>query len=438
MKKHYKLSPALWVLIDGSLATLTTWVAYRLSPYTEIARDGHAEHLPMGWALTAMLVLVPVIAHVLGLHDPLSPKNLRFIGSRAVAVTFVALAILVMGATLIRYARVGRYILMFVSITLPLSMMLVRRAVALWLSQPMKLLLLGEAEERQHVLGLLQQYDVRANVLHEQSDFSALRQHCRTKQIGEIVYCSMRPPTTTELDVLMDCQQDGVQISSVGLFYEKVFYRVPHDRITGLWFLMMDIGNAHSVYHVAKRLFDATFSLFNLLLLSPFLALCCLAIKLETPGPAFYSQLRVGKNGKVFRLWKLRSMYQDAEDKGAQWAAKRDSRVTRIGAVLRKTRFDEVPQFWNILQGDMSFVGPRPERPEFITEIEKQVPFYRQRHLLKPGLTGWAQINYPYGASIEDAAAKLQLDLYYIKNISLALDLQITLRTLGVVMKGAR
>jgi lipopolysaccharide/colanic/teichoic acid biosynthesis glycosyltransferase len=152
----------------------------------------------------------------------------------------------------------------------------------------------------------------------------------------------------------------------------------------------------------------------------------------------FYSQVRVGQFGRPFKIWKLRSMRSDAEKHGAQWAQQHDARVTRIGLFLRKTRLNEVPQFFNVFRGEMSFVGPRPERPEFVSGLAKEIPFYQQRHLLKPGITGWAQINYPYGATTADALNKLEYDLYYIKHASPLLDFQTILRTIGAVMKGAR
>ena len=161
-------------------------------------------------------------------------------------------------------------------------------------------------------------------------------------------------------------------------------------------------------------------------------------MRLESKGPSLYSQDRVGRFQQHFRIYKLRSMVQNAETNGAQWAAAADARVTRVGRFLRFTRLDEIPQFWNVLRGDMSLVGPRPERPEFVELLSAQIPFYSHRHVVKPGLTGWAQINYPYGASIEDANNKLKYDLYYMKRASLLLDLQIGLRTLGAMMRGSR
>ena len=167
-----------------------------------------------------------------------------------------------------------------------------------------------------------------------------------------------------------------------------------------------------------------------------FLPLVAIALLLESPGSLFYAQQRVGKNGKVFTLWKFRSMVPNAEENGAAWAQKNDPRVTKAGNILRKTFIDELPQAINILKGDMSLVGPRPERPEFVQSLSEEIPFYQIRHLVKPGITGWAQVNSPYGNSTQGALEKLQYDLYYLKNRSLMLDLDILLKTVNVVFKG--
>ena len=183
---------------------------------------------------------------------------------------------------------------------------------------------------------------------------------------------------------------------------------------------------------------DIALSLVGTLLSAPILIVAIALIKLTSRGPVFYSQKRVGVGQNVFTIWKLRSMRIDSEKSGPQWAKAKDPRVTRVGRLFRKTRIDELPQFWNILHGEMSFIGPRPERPEFVEKLAGSIPYYRQRHLIKPGLTGWAQICYQYGASEEDAREKLSYDLYYLKNASFMLDMQIILQTIGAIAKGAR
>ncbi len=186
----------------------------------------------------------------------------------------------------------------------------------------------------------------------------------------------------------------------------------------------------------AKRAVDMAASLMLVVFTSPLLLLTALLIKLESNGPVFYKQIRVGRGGQHFSIYKFRSMTVDAEKSGVQWAAGNDARVTRVGRFIRKTRIDEIPQTFNILKGEMSFVGPRPERPEFTHMLAAEIPHYNDRHLVKPGLTGWAQIRYPYGASVEDARQKLTYDLYYIKHFSFVLDLFIIIRTVKVAVKG--
>jgi exopolysaccharide biosynthesis polyprenyl glycosylphosphotransferase len=194
----------------------------------------------------------------------------------------------------------------------------------------------------------------------------------------------------------------------------------------------------HPVFNLVKRFFDVGVSLTGLVFSLPFAGVIALALKLQDGGPVFYAQTRMGFRGRPFRIFKFRSMTTEAEKNGPQWASKGDVRVTPIGRILRRTRLDELPQFWNILRGEMSFIGPRPERVEFSRDIEREVPFFRLRTLVKPGLTGWAQVNYPYGASVEDARRKLSYDLYYIKYASVFLDLVIILRTFIAMVKGAR
>jgi exopolysaccharide biosynthesis polyprenyl glycosylphosphotransferase len=185
----------------------------------------------------------------------------------------------------------------------------------------------------------------------------------------------------------------------------------------------------------AKRAMDILLAAGGLLVASPVMALLCVVIKLTSPGPIFYHQARVGQNGRGFSVHKFRSMLVNAEaGTGAVWAQSNDPRITWIGRIIRKTRFDELPQLWNVLVGDMSLVGPRPERPEFVTQLTDEIPFYGQRHVVKPGVTGWAQVRYAYGASVRDSLEKLQYDLFYIKHMSLAFDTYILFETMKTVV----
>jgi len=236
------------------------------------------------------------------------------------------------------------------------------------------------------------------------------------------------------LEGLLDCKIAGIPVLQYLGFVEREIRRVDLKRMELSWLLYSD-GFVFSILdRVLKRTLDLVVSITVLLLASPFLLTAMLAIRLEDGGPALYRQTRITRGGRAFRINKLRTMRVDAERGGAVWAAQGDARITRIGAFLRRTRLDEVPQLFNVLRGEMSFVGPRPERPDFVNMLAEAIPLYRERHVAKAGLTGWAQINYPYGASIDDARSKLSYDLYYVKNFSVLFDLLIIVQTIRVVL----
>lgn len=217
-------------------------------------------------------------------------------------------------------------------------------------------------------------------------------------------------------------------------FYEKITGKIPVTDLERSWFFENLSQKNNDWFQIIKRIYDLFFAILFGLISLVFLPFLALLIKLESNGPLIYKQKRVGLGGKEFYAYKFRSMKKDAEkNTGAQWAKEKDARITKIGKIIRKTRIDEIPQFWNIIKGEMSFVGPRPERPEFVEILKQEIPFYNERHLIKPGLTGWAQINFPYGASIEDAKEKLQYDLFYVKNQSIALDISIILKTINTI-----
>jgi exopolysaccharide biosynthesis polyprenyl glycosylphosphotransferase len=217
--------------------------------------------------------------------------------------------------------------------------------------------------------------------------------------------------------------------------WESLWSKLPPYLLDGHWFVansrFQDVNSLR-----IKRLMDGLISILLLIFLFPLLLLVAAAIKLDSPGKIFYSQLRTGKNGKPFKVYKFRSMHENAEKGGAQWASLRDNRITRSGYWLRILRIDELPQLWNVLKGEMSLIGPRPERPEFDAKLKEVIPYYELRYLIKPGISGWAQVLYRYGASVEDSYEKLAYDLYYIKNYSLWLDLVIFFKTIAVVLGG--
>lgn len=227
-----------------------------------------------------------------------------------------------------------------------------------------------------------------------------------------------------------------VSIEEGASFYERLTGRVSLDMIRPSWLIFSGRGRQARIAGLFRDVMHRLVALIGGLLSIPVALLAMLLIKIESPGPVLYKQERVGKNGKAFTIMKFRSMRVDAEKAGPVWASTGDDRATRVGRVIRKIRVDEIPQFWNILRGEMSFVGPRPERPHFVSQLALEIPYYDQRHLIAPGLTGWAQIKYPYGASVEDARQKLQYDLYYIKNQSLVLDAIILFETIKIILFG--
>ncbi|MDH4161666.1 MAG: TIGR03013 family PEP-CTERM/XrtA system glycosyltransferase [Nitrospirota bacterium] len=244
------------------------------------------------------------------------------------------------------------------------------------------------------------------------------------------------------LTALVDAKMKGVEVYDMPDLYEEITGKLPADHIGDAWMAYARFkGVRRNLYTLhLKRIMDILQSVLGLILSLPIAIIAAIAIKLDSRGPVLYQQARMGKNECIFTLCKFRSMRSDAEDGAAVWASPDDPRITRVGMFLRKTRIDEIPQMWNVLKGEMSFIGPRPERPEFIAQLKKEVPFYSFRHAVQPGITGWAQVNYRYGASKEDALEKLHYDLYYIKNLSFTLDMHVLLKTIRVVLfgKGAR
>lgn len=260
-------------------------------------------------------------------------------------------------------------------------------------------------------------------------------------EIDEIVVAVDDRRRDFPLDELLDCKMSGIDVIDVQSFFERETSKIKVDILHPSWLIFSDGFGQFAWSAFVKRGADIFFSLLLLLLTLPIMVAAAIAVRSEDGGPILFRQIRVGKDGKLFRIVKFRSMRIDAEGDGkARWATQNDDRITRIGRLIRKVRIDELPQVFNVLKGDMSFVGPRPERPEFVEKLAEKIPYFNERHRVKPGITGWAQICYPYGASEEDALEKLQFDLFYAKNHSFMLDLTVLLQTVEVILfgKGAR
>lgn len=284
--------------------------------------------------------------------------------------------------------------------------------------------------------------DAGSNGRAEAGPFSAweltadrLRHLTSEESISELVIADPaieNEPTLVE--AILDCKARGIRVRDSVAMYERLFHKVRLESLTPRRVLYSEDAAVSDTYLFLKRTLDILLSLPMLLLAAPIMLLAAIAVRLESSGSAIFSQERVGLRGKPFRIYKLRSMREDAEANGPQWAGKKDDRVTRVGAFLRRHHIDELPQLVNVLRGDMSLIGPRPERPCFVEMLSERIPYYGLRHHAKPGVSGWAQVEYEYGDSVEDAWEKLQYDLYYTRNASLRLDFVILLKTVKAVL----
>jgi sugar transferase (PEP-CTERM system associated) len=264
-----------------------------------------------------------------------------------------------------------------------------------------------------------------------------LARFCVDNNVDEVVVASIERRGQLPVADLLACKFQGIKITEYASFWERESGQLDPDEINPSWMLFSDGFGRGSLRGLVRRTFDIVVSGIVLVMTLPITIPTALLVILESKGPIFYRQERVGLRGKPFMVLKFRSMATDAEKDGPRWAAKNDARVTRVGNFIRKVRIDEIPQVINVLRGDMAFVGPRPERPVFVDSLAKKIPFYNERHVIKPGITGWAQINYPYGATEHDAKMKLSYDLYHIKNGSLFLDIIIMMQSIKVVIWNA-
>lgn len=269
---------------------------------------------------------------------------------------------------------------------------------------------------------------------------SPLLDYCRENQVSEIVIAVQERRGMMPIDELLDCKLSGIPIYDFMTFMERETGRCDLNDLRPSWFIFAEGFTGGAIQQSVKRGLDLVLSVVLLILTLPLIGATALAIRVESPGPVFYKQKRVGLNGQVFDIIKFRSMAVDAEAGGAVWAARNDPRITSVGRIIRKFRIDELPQIINVVRGDMSFVGPRPERPEFVAQLTEKLGYYSERHRVKPGITGWAQLHYIYSDSIEGGLTKLQYDLYYVRHYSLLLDLFIVIQTVRVILwpSGAR
>jgi len=424
-------------MLDMILGAAAILIAYALQPHFVFGWESSNPAQP--GAYPAALIypwFVLVGMHMVGLHDPLGDRRRWFALMRVVFGVAIALALCLFFLYVIALQQIGRSILARTAI---LSVLFMEGArVVLWkLSSNMarRIGCLMPSERLVRFKALVDGNPIPFDLILPEAgeEPGAIADFFVRERVDEVVVSreSLR-------EVWLACLNRGVQVADVAVFVEREFYKVSCDDVDVAWFLAIDLKWNHPFYHRLKRMLDLVVASVGVVLSAPIVAVAAAATIMDSGRPVFYSQMRAGFRGRPYRLWKLRTMRTDAEAGGAQWATHRDLRVTRVGRFLRTTRLDELPQFLNVLRGEMSLVGPRPERPEFVERLAAEIPLYHQRHWIKPGITGWAQINYPYGANIEDAREKLCYDLYYLKNTSLLLDLHIAIRTLGALMRGSR
>jgi sugar transferase (PEP-CTERM system associated) len=262
-----------------------------------------------------------------------------------------------------------------------------------------------------------------------------LLEEVKKQKVHRVIVAMPDRRGTIPMKELLDLRMEGVIIEEATSWLERISGKIEVENLNPSWLVFNDGFHRSTAFVAIRRALSVTISLIGLLLTLPLLPLIMLAVRLDSEGPVFYTQTRVGKRGRLFKVVKFRTMRVDAEfGTGPQWAGNNDPRVTRVGRFLRSSRLDEIPQLWCVLKGDMAFVGPRPERPEFIEWLSKEIPYYSVRHMVRPGVTGWAQVKYKYGSTIDDAREKLQYDLYYIKNASIGLDLLIMFQTVKTVL----
>jgi exopolysaccharide biosynthesis polyprenyl glycosylphosphotransferase len=433
-----RLSSSWWAPVDALTAAGAMLLAHSLSPVFAGSPIG-AEPIRAALIHACSFALV---AYTVGLYDwDVLARSRTTLVLRGLLSAALSAVVTLTVSYLAFYRPIGRWVLAgTVALSGPLVVLPHLALRNLRRRRPRRVLFVGNGLLTDRLAAALAHaeqplFEVVGRWQAGGPDLGAL---CRERDVDEIVLPSVLPDAEGALVPALRCLPLGCRVRSEADFHEDVFRAVPVAAVTPEWMLSRGWDASDHVAEAVKRLSDAVLALSILVLSSPVLLLAALAIRLRGDGPVFYVQTRAGRYGRPFRMLKLRTMRVDAEDGAARWAEDADPRRTPVGRLLRRTRIDELPQLWNVLVGDMSFVGPRPERPEFVSELERAIPYYAWRHVVRPGLTGWAQITYGYGASVEDARRKLEYDLYYIRHYSLGTDLFIVLRTVAAALRGAR
>jgi sugar transferase (PEP-CTERM system associated) len=444
--------PARTLILLGGEA-LIVWTSFLLAVVLQHPDDGYVVLNYEGGYLKilGLTTVVLLISHWFDLYDPSHFDVKGELYFRLLLVPgFLSLALAVAGL-IFPWIMLGKssFLLGLIFLTIAL---LGWRAFYGWLSEQPYLrepvyVLGGGERARRLVLGLRKRSELGADVvgwsgnvqgeLNRETMAADLMEMVQQKHVRRVIVAVQDRRDASPMDELLKLRLRGVHIEEATSWLEKISGKIEVEQLYPSWIIYAQGFRFSTPFRVFRRLLAFSVSLLGLLLTLPLMPFVFLAIKLDSPGPVLYRQERVGRGGKPFFCYKFRTMRQDAEaDTGPTWALDDDPRITRIGRFLRTSRIDEIPQLWCVLRGDMAFVGPRPERPEFVEWLSKQLPYYGVRHMVRPGITGWAQVRYKYGNTIEDAKEKLQFDLFYIKNASLGLDVFIMFQTIKIVLLG--
>jgi len=456
---HYiSIRILLLMLIEGALllGASLAGIAIRFSPS---ALNGATLFTPEALLFTFFMI---VVMAALGLYQNEHPESFISILNRTIIAFGAGSALMSVVFYLFPDTYIGRGVFAYTAMIAFGSLLAVRLAFFRWTAFGVlkkRILILGAGEQAKAILELVSGNGHKQSIevigVHPLTTadvaVSGVRILPITMSVSEAAHqfgaheiiIAMREQRGGALPVsqLLDCKLRGVQITDLQSFFERELGQIRLDSLKASWLVFGEGCRQGLLRETVKRLFDVLASSILLACTLPVMVVTAIVIKLHDGGPIFYGQDRVGQGGRVFEILKFRSMRSDAERDGKpKWAKSNDDRITPIGRFIRRTRIDELPQIINVLRGEMSFVGPRPERPYFVRQLVQDIPFYAARHSVKPGITGWAQVRYPYGASLDDASQKLQYDLYYVKNHSLFLDLLILFETVEVVLwgKGAR
>jgi sugar transferase (PEP-CTERM system associated) len=436
------------ILLIGE--ALIIWTSFLLATVLQNREDSYLVlYFQHGWyKIFGVTLFVLVCSHWFDLYDPARFNAKGELYFRLLLVPGVLALLLALIEHYFQDFNLGNGAFLLGLIILTFALLGWRTAYEWLVQQPYlreRIYVLGTGERAQRLVqGLRQRTELGVEVVGwtgtlagvpTREEVAAHMLEVSRKRAHRVIVAMPDRRGTLPVIELLELRLDGVKVEDATSWLEKMSGRIEIDNLYPSWLIYAEGFRFSAGFMALRRLISVTIALTGLILILPIVPFVILAIKLDSPGPVFYKQQRVGRNNVPFYVYKFRTMRPDAEAKtGAVWAGADDPRITRIGKFLRASRLDEIPQLWCVLRGDMAFVGPRPERPEFVESLTRQIRYYRVRHVIRPGITGWAQIRYKYGSTVEDAKEKLQYDLYYIKNISIGLDLLIMFQTVKTIL----